>query len=343
MDQTAPSPTLSSGCLPSISRPEPSPCTCPRHELRSVGLGRFCPNRNGESLLAVPGVELLDKEAKALPKADRAEALANLRARITTLERSSSSLQPAEPHAEAAAWTLGITELDRNIGGALDAAALHEVKAAPKGKGVAAGDWAAALGFTMRLTVRRLKSLAASRDASTRVLWCWPSQFAHELGAPYGRGLAALGLDPSEWLFVETARLSDTLWAMEEGLRSQSLALVIGVVSEAELTPARRLSLVAAEHSTPCLLVTDPRLSPAGSTATRWRIGACSSAGHSYEPSAPGSLRYAVALERCRHRPLVHEPHPLLLEWSDETHRFRMAAAVADRALAPRTAGARPR
>ena len=75
---------------------------------------------------------------------------------------------------------------------------------------------------------------------------------------------------------------------MEEGLRSQSLALVIGVLGEAELTPARRLSLAAAEHLTPCLLVTDPRLSPAGSTATRWRVGARGSASHPFDGAAPG-------------------------------------------------------
>ena len=39
-----------------------------------------------------------------------------------------------------------------------------------------------------------------------------------------------------------------------------------------------------------------------------------------------------------RHRPLTREPVPHLLEWSDETHRFRVAAAVAHRADAPRAA-----
>jgi protein ImuA len=192
----------------------------------------------------------------------------------------------------------------------------------------------------MRLATRRLAALRDTSAASARILWCWPSVFAREFGAPYGPGLAALGFDPSAWLFAETSRASDALWAMEEGLRSQSLALVIGVMDEVELTPARRLSLVAAEHATPCLLITDPRLSPAGSTGTRWRVGACSSAAHPFDGLAPGAPRYAVALERCRHRPLPHECHPAVLEWSDEAHRFRMAAAVADRAHAPRAAGA---
>ncbi len=282
----------------------------------------------------------------------KAGVLAELRHRITALERGPSLIASSSSPELAAqplgsqppgsqshgSWTLGAAELDQRLGSGLDAASLHEVKAEPQATGVAAGNWAAALGFALRLAVRRLQSLEASSAGPPRILWCWPSVFARELGAPYGHGFAALGLEPSSWLFAETARAADALWAMEEGLRSQSLALVIGVVGEAELTPARRLSLAAAEHLTPCLLITDPRLSPAGSTATRWRVGARGSASHPFDGAAPGAPRYAVALERCRHRPLTREPLPHLLEWSDETHRFRMAAPVADRADGPRAA-----
>jgi protein ImuA len=178
-----------------------------------------------------------------------------------------------------------------------------------------------------------------SGGAPLPILWCWPSALARELGRPYGHGLAGLGLAPSACLFVETQRASDALWAMEEGLRSQSLALVIGVVPEVALTPARRLSLAAAGAATACLLVTDPRAAAAASTATRWRVGARASAPHAFEAGAPGARRYAVSLERCREGAHTRKASPLLLEWSDETHRFRMASRLADRAPAPRRAG----
>jgi protein ImuA len=334
MQQTVPPPTPPSGRLQRISRPEPGPSACPRNGLRSVGPRRSGPNRNGESLIAVPGGGALE--------GSKAGVLAELRHRITALERGpsliASSFSPELAAQSPGAWTLGAAELDQRLGSGLDAASLHEVKAEPQATGVAAGNWAAALGFALRLAVRRLQSLDASSAGAPRILWCWPSVFARELGVPHGHGFAALGLEPSSWLFAETARAADALWAMEEGLRSQSLALVIGVLGEAELTPARRLSLAAAEHLTPCLLITDPRLSPAGSTATRWRVGARGSASHPFDGAAPGSPRYAVALERCRHRPLTREPLPHLLEWSDETHRFRMAASMADRADGPRAA-----
>lgn len=309
-----------------------------RGELRSVGLNRSCPNRDGETLLAVPGGEAVTDAA-----AGKSGMLEELRSRIHTLERGRHLLASpvsanAPPDGGKGTWTLGAEALDRRIGAGLDTASLHEVKAEPRTSGALAGAWGAAIGFALRLAVRRLCSLESARVGSMQVLWCWPSFLARELGVPYGHGLASMGIEPSTWLFAETARPADALWAMEEGLRSRSLALVVGILDEAELTPARRLSLAAAEHLTPCLVVTDPRLSPAGSTATRWRVGVRSSAQHPRDVAAPGAMRFGVTLERCRHRPITREPVSHLLEWSDETHRFRMATAVADRAHGPRAA-----
>jgi protein ImuA len=239
---------------------------------------------------------------------------------------------------EQTGWTLGLPALRHRLPAGLDPTALHEIKPELRAGAAVAGDWAAALGFALRLALCRLQSLD-DESAAPRILWCWPAEFARELGQPYGHGLSALGLEPSTCLFVETARAADALWAMEEGLRAGSMALVIGVLDEAELTPSRRLSLAAGEQRTPCLLITHPRLPAAGSTATRWRVGARGSGPHVFDAGAPGAPRYSLTLERCRHGPLAAEPLSLLVEWSDETHRFRMAAAMADRAPAPRRTG----
>jgi protein ImuA len=264
-----------------------------------------------------------------------------LRARIAALERSSPAFPDSfldDSVGAARAWTLGARQLDRRLAGGLDTAALHEVK--PESGAAAgasfAGAWAAALGFAVRLAVRRVQGLGTP----ARILWCWTSALAREQGLPYGQGLAFLGLEPSSCLLVETQRAGETLWAMEEGLKSASLALVIGILPAVALTPARRLSLAAAGASTPCLIVTDPREPPAGSTATRWRVGARASAPHPFEAGAPGAARYAVALERCRDEArMAQQALSLVLEWSDETHRFRVAPAMAHRAHGPRRAG----
>jgi len=318
-----------------ISRLGPNPSLSLSH----AGL-RSCPNRNGEPLFVVP-------EAGA----PRAALLDSLRARIHAIEGHPPSLAPAacpadapRSHARSSSqlWTLGAPEIDRHLRGGLDQGALHEVKPERCQAGAVMGDWATALGFVLRLTVRRLHGLCASASSTpVQVLWCWPSALARELGSPYGPGLSSLGLEPSSCLFVETARASDALWAMEEGLKSASVALVLGVLKDVELTPARRLSLAAAAHRIPCLLLTDPRTPPTGATATRWGIGGRTSAPHPFEGAAPGLSRHTVSLKRCRHGAFAPQSSSLILEWSNETHRFHMVSALADRAVTPRRAGLR--
>lgn len=335
MDQAASSPTPLSAHPWRISPLGPNPSL----SLSGAGL-RSCPNRNGEPPFAVP-------EAGA----PRAALLDSLRARIHAIERHPPFLTPAEGSADALrshapsssqVWTLGVPEIDRHLRGGLDEGALHEVKPERRQAGAVMGDWVTALGFVLRLTVRRLHGLSTSQSGTpAQVLWCWPSAIAHELGRPYGPGLSSLGLEPASCLFVETARASDALWAMEEGLKSASVALVLGVLKDVELTPARRLSLAAAAHRVPCLLLTDPQTPATGATATRWLIGGQTSAPHPFEGAAPGLSRHTVSLKRCRHGARAPQSSSLILEWSHETHRFRMVSALADRAATPRRAGRR--
>jgi protein ImuA len=212
----------------------------------------------------------------------------------------------------------------------LDPEAVHEVKPATG----SAGACAAALAFTLRLAARRLKHIQASSRRMARILWCWPERWRYEMGHLYGAGLERLGLDPRALLIVETARKADALWALEEGLKSASLALAVGVLDDVALTPARRLALAAAEGATPCLLLTSARAAATGATATRWRIGPAPGAPHPFDGKAPGNARSHVALERSRGtKPGPETSH--MLEWSDETHCFRMAADVAHRAPLP--------
>jgi hypothetical protein len=148
--------------------------------------------------------------------------LADLRVRIHTLERGCASLPPSlEPsQRRQSGWTLGVPDFDCRLAGGFDAAALHELKPEHRAgavSGAISGNWAAALGFAFRLAVRRLRGLAPDPYGAPRILWCWPSVFARELGVPYGHGLSVLGLDPSACLFVEAPRASDALLAMEEG------------------------------------------------------------------------------------------------------------------------------
>jgi protein ImuA len=211
---------------------------------------------------------------------------------------------------------------------------MHEVKPviSEGGSNFAAG-WAAARAFTLALGVRRCHAMGLTGDRPVPVLCCWPGALAHELGSLYGPGLRALGLDPDRLLIAETANAAEALWALEEGLRSASLALALGMLEEVALTPARRLALAAAASRTPCLLLTHPRAAATAATATRWRVGPCPSAPHPFDARAPGAPRFAVVLERCRSRPAA-EAISVSLEWCNEAYRFRLASRLADRAAA---------
>lgn len=246
----------------------------------------------------------------------------------------------AAPRRRLPPWRLGAREIDGLLPAAgLEDDALHEIKPALPAPGqAAAAAVAAARQLALALAGRRLATLLESPDprmASAPILWCAPAAIAADVGLPYGQGLTAFGVDPRRLLLAEAATAADALWVLEEGLASGSLALAVGLVDEIDLTPARRLSLAAAAKRTPCLLVTGARSAPAGATATRWRAGPAPGADHPFDPAAPGALRFEVALERCRRAPQAATMAPVSLEWCDEAYRFRVAAGVADRAMAP--------
>ena len=281
-------------------------------------------------------------EGQTAPK--RKAVLERLRQAIDNIERRGPTLGPSAlaPSTLARAkdakpvWQFGCPQADRRLlANGLETNAIHEIKPVPLGSGTAAGDWTAGIGFSLRLAVRRMHALEADpRSHKPWALWCWPKVLASELGRPTAAGLIRLGLDPNRLIFVETARASDTLLALEEALKSKSLSLVFGVLDDIALTPTRRLSLAAAAGKTPCLLVTHAASPPAGATATRWRIERAISGRHAFDPRAPGNPRFVIDLERCR----SHHAHaglpPLTVEWSDETHRFAVAAELADHTFA---------
>lgn len=237
-------------------------------------------------------------------------------------------------------WTLGAGAVDHLLGArGLAVDGLHEVKPAlTSAGGCHAGDWAAALAFGLRLVLRRLSHVEQTGDGPA-LLWCQPRSAMSELGRFYAPGLKHLGIDPKRVIVVETARREDALWAMEEGLASGAVALVAGIVDDVGLTPARRLSLRAERHRTPCLLLTSPHAPATAATATRWQIARHRGARHPFDPRAPGALRLAVALERCRQNPLLSAAASFTLEWSDEAFCFDMASGLADRADGSRGRG----
>jgi protein ImuA len=93
-------------------------------------------------------------------------------------------------------------------------------------------------------------ALQARAARGSGALVCIVEDFcAQEFGLPYGRGLAQAGLDLSRFALIRVRRPRETLWAMEEALKSPACA---AVVAETLLTPrlyglaaSRRLLLAA--------------------------------------------------------------------------------------------------
>jgi hypothetical protein len=317
-----------------------------------------------------PAARFADEDGGALPRALPSSSFYQgsfSQSGISTQQNIMRQLQPD--------WTLGgppegaqtdlsgesITQL------ALDAAGVHEIKPAiditstsrltPGGTRDWAASWSAARAFALAMIARRV-ARHDSRDRDTieqavrcPILWCMLRGAKVEHGALYGHGLRRFGLTPADVVVVETGNLQDTLWVLEEGLKSESLSMVFCMVDDVALTPARRLALAAHKHHTPCLLLTHPRMPPVGATATRWRVAAAPSAPHPLNSSSSGpdvrtgrlplrfnglgARRLALTLERYRAAPANVTGRETVVEWSDEAFCLRMVADVSDRSHAP--------
>ena len=154
-------------------------------------------------------------------------------------------------------------------------------------------------------------------------------------GRLHGHGLSALGLDPGRLILVETAHRKETLWAMEEAVRSAAPAAVVGVIDTLDLKLSQRLHLVATDAGLPLFLLRSapPTLpSPASgggwgegsAAATRWRIGTAKAARDRF--GLVTQPRWHLQLERCRNG----RPGEWVVEYDHVAHRFSLAAALAD-------------
>src|SRR5258708_142926 len=156
------------------------------------------------------------------PDPTRPGSIAALKARVRRLEKG---------RALDASRTvpLGVAAIDRLLpGGGLAQARVHEV----------VGDGSerdgAAAGFTLLLIARLMRRVPGRVLGGGRHL---------DLNGP---GLARLGIDTPRLILVRARETTDTLWAMEEGLRTAGLAAVAGELTRPiDLTQSRRLQLAA--------------------------------------------------------------------------------------------------
>lgn len=150
-------------------------------------------------------------------------------------------------------------------------------------------------------------------------------------GRWFRAGLKGMGFAGTDLLFVEADKDEAVLWAAEEALKSMAVAGVVAGVDNVSLLASRRLDMTAGEARASCLLLRTKDAKDISAARRRWTIAPAPSAPHLYDPEAPGATRLKAALTRSRGEP----PGEWLLEWDDETHRFRLAAGLAGDGLVP--------
>jgi len=146
-------------------------------------------------------------------------------------------------------------------------------------------------------------------------------------GRLHGHGLNALGLDPARLILVETAHRKETLWAMEEAVRSAAPAAVVGVIDTLDLKLSQRLHLAATEAGLPLFLLRPAPTLESSAAATRWRIGPAQAVRDRF--GLVTQPRWHLQLERCRNG----RPGEWVVEYDHVAHRFSLAAPLAGSAL----------
>lgn len=172
---------------------------------------------------------------------------------------------------------------------------------------------------------------AAGRNGDLRPLaFIAERAWLNEHGHPFGWGCKALGLDHQRLILVVAARQAETLWALEETLKSGAVCAALGAVAAPAFTATRRLDFAARSGQAQALVLRPRPPVDLSAARLRWRIGASPSAAHPLDPRAPGAARIRVELARSR----TGMGGVFMLEQDHETLGFRLAAALANHGLA---------
>jgi protein ImuA len=130
--------------------------------------------------------------------------------------------------------------------------------------------------------------------------------------------LKAFGIEPDKIIFIDLQKERDVLWAMEEALKCEGLAAVIGEISELDFTVSRRLQL-AVEQSrvTGFILRRHSRNLRTTACIARWKINSLPSELVDDMPGI-GFPRWQVELIKIRNG----KPGSWQIEWTNGKFRY---------------------
>lgn len=229
-------------------------------------------------------------------------------------------------------WATGLDTIDACLPcEGLSRSGLHEI--AP----LRATDMPSLTGFSFALLAR----LASSQP----IIWCVTTHQVGDYGQLYAFGLERYGISPAQIIFAKVRHPLHLHFALEEALKTQGVAAVIGEGPRPTFVGSRRLSMLCKTHKRPCLLLNSKMDDGHGSAAlTRWQIAPSQGVEDPHDPFGPGLPTWRVALPRVRggrsmpdiqSTESLHNntPYPWRITWDAQTFSFRSTALLLDRTV----------
>lgn len=174
---------------------------------------------------------------------------------IEQLQNQILALQERRPATDTPPAALGLGEMEAALPGKIfPRGAIHElISAAPE-------DAACTNGFLSVLLGRLMHTSGHCLWVSTRRTIFPPA-------------LKAFGVEPHRLVFVDTRKIKDTLWTIEEALKCDALTAVVGEIGELDFNASRRLQLAVEQSGvTGFVHRYHPRTVSALACTTRWKI-----------------------------------------------------------------------
>ena len=124
--------------------------------------------------------------------------------------------------------------------------------------------------------------------------------------------LKAFGIEPDKIIFIEIKNVKDALWTIEESLKCDGLAAVVGELRELSFTESRRFQLAVEQSRVTGFIIRDhPGNLNINACVSRWRISPLSSSSENNLPGI-GFPRWNIELLKIRNG----IPGSWQMEWS---------------------------
>ena len=152
-----------------------------------------------------------------------------------------------------------------------------------------------------------------------------PCLWISSSGNVFPPALKSFGVEPDKIIFVNVHREKDILWVMEEALKCEGLAAVVGEIKEIGFTESRRLQLAVEKSKvTGFIIRNQPRNLHVNTCVSRWKVTPLISGSENNLPGI-GFPRWNVELLKIRNG----KPGAWQMEWSyDRLHSISEPAGL---------------